>query len=314
MKVLGIESTAHTIGLGLIDHKKIICNLKASYTTKSGGIIPAKSADFLAKSIPSLLSKLPVKMQDIDLISFSQGPGIGQCLSTGAMLARTIALKYNKPIIGVNHCIAHIEIGKLVTKAKEPILLYVSGANTQVIAFEGGKYRIFGETLDMGAGNFLDSFGRALDLGFPAGPVIEKLALTGKYIEVPYTVKGMDVAFGGLLTNIKQKINGIKKEDLCYSVQETIFAMLIEVAERAMAHCKKNELLLGGGVACNKRLQEMANIMCKERNAQCFIPENQYLVDNGVMIAWLGLEEYQKGRRMNIKDTAIRPEWRTDEE
>lgn len=318
MIILGIESTAHTFGAAVLKDKKILSNVKDSYMTKKGGMIPNKVADHHVEVcdevIKKALEKAKVNLKDIDLIAFSQSPGLGHALRIGAVAARTLSLKLNKPIIGVNHCVAHLEIGKLLTKAKNPVLLYASGANTQVIAFEGQKYRVFGETLDMGVGNFLDSFARFLELGFPGGPKIERLAKKGKYIEIPYVVKGMDVSFGGILTNIKQKYNqGVKKEDLCYSVQETVFAMLLEVAERAMAHCDKNELVLGGGVACNSRLKEMAEKMCKDRDAKCFIPENQYLVDNAAMIAWLGLVEYKAGIRMKIKDTEIKPYERTDD-
>lgn len=318
MKVLGIESTAHTFGASVIDNKKILSNVKDSYFTEKGGMIPNKVAEHHVEVcnfvINEALEKANVKLKEIDLISFSQGPGLGHALRIGAVAARTLALKLNKPLIGVNHCVAHLEIGRLLTKAKYPVLLYASGANTQVIAYEGKKYRIFGETLDQGVGNFLDSFARFLDLGFPGGPKIEQLAKKGKYIEIPYVVKGMDISFGGILTNIKQKYKkGIKKEDLCYSVQETVFAMLLEVAERAMAHCDKDELVLGGGVACNSRLKEMAIQMCKDRDAKCFIPENQYLVDNAAMIAWLGLLEYKAGIRMKIKDSEIKPYERTDD-
>jgi len=318
MKVLGIESTAHTFGVAVIDNRNILSNVKDSYFTEKGGMIPNKVADHHIEVVDSVikeaLEKAKIKLKDIDLISFSQGPGLGHALRIGAVAARTLALKLNKPLIGVNHCIAHLEIGRLLTKAKDPVLLYVSGANTQVIAYEGKKYRIFGETLDQGVGNFLDSFARFLDLGFPGGPKIEQLAKKGKYVEIPYVVKGMDVSFGGILTNIKQKYKkGIKKEDLCYSVQETVFAMLLEVAERAMAHCDKSELLLGGGVACNSRLKEMSMQMCKDRNAKCFIPENQFLVDNAAMIAWLGLLKYKAGIRMNLSETEIKPYERTDD-
>jgi glycoprotease/Kae1 family metallohydrolase len=315
MICLGIESTAHTLGLGVVDSKSIKENLRLSYTTQQGGIIPSKAADFLVASVPELLKKLKTPLDKLDLIAFSQGPGIGHCLRIGAFLARALAYRLNKPIIGVNHCIAHLEIGKLATRAKKPVLLYVSGANTQVIAFRGGKYRVFGETLDMGAGNFLDAFGRALGLGFPAGPKLEQLALTSnKYIKLPYTVKGMDVAFGGLLTNLKQRIaKGEAKAALAYSAQETAFAMLMEIAERAMAHCSSSELLLGGGVACNSRLQDMAEIMCRERDANLFVPDKALLVDNGAMIAWLGLTEYRAGKRQTLSDTRVRPDWRTDD-
>ena len=262
------------------------------------------------------LAAAKIKLSDVDLISFSQGPGLAPCLVVGMEKAKEIASKIKKPIIGVNHCIAHLEIGRLFTKCKDPVLLYVSGANTQVIAYEGGKYRIFGETLDNGVGNFLDGFARFLGLGFPGGPKIYELALKSKnYIELPYVVKGMDVSFGGIQTNLKQKIDSgkYKVEDLCYSCQETVFAMLVEVAERAMAHCEKGELLLGGGVACNLRLQEMCKNMCSDRDAKCFIPPNSVLVDNGLMIAWEGIVEYKSRGGDNTNKLDIKPYERTDD-
>jgi len=229
--------------------------------------------------------------------------------------AKELSKELNIPLIGINHCIAHLEIGKLTTKAKDPVLLYVSGANTQVIAYEGKKYRIFGETLDQGVGNALDSFARHMGLGFPGGPKLYNLSKRSKkFIELPYSVKGMDISVSGILTNLKQKYDSRKfsKEDLSYSAQETIFAMLLEVAERAMAHLNKKEILLGGGVCCNKRLQQMAKIMCKERNAKCFIPENEFLVDNAGMIAWQGiLQKKQATKKLFSID--IKPYERTDE-
>jgi N6-L-threonylcarbamoyladenine synthase len=185
-----------------------------------------------------------------------------------------------------------------------------------VIAFEGGKYRIFGESLDGGVGNFLDTFARHLGLGFPGGPKIAALAEKGrKLIEIPYVVKGMDISVSGILSKLKHLYDSGKysKEDLAFSCQETVFAMLVEVSERAMAHCDKKELLLGGGVACNKRLQKMCRQMCRDRNAKCFVPANEYLVDNAAMIAWLGMVEYNVGVRMKLEDTGIKPYERTDD-
>ncbi|MBU4283854.1 MAG: tRNA (adenosine(37)-N6)-threonylcarbamoyltransferase complex transferase subunit TsaD, partial [Nanoarchaeota archaeon] len=215
MICLGIESTAHTFGVGIVKDRKVLANVMDSYTTKSGGIIPVNAAEhhieICDNVIQDALKKAGIKLKQVDLISFSQGPGIGHCLRIGAMIARSLSLMLNKPIIGVNHCIAHLEIGKLLTKSKDPVLLYASGANTQIIAFEGGKYRIFGETLDSGVGNFLDAFARYIGLGFPGGPKLDKLSQKGKnFIELPYVVKGMDVSFGGILTNLKQKFNSKK--------------------------------------------------------------------------------------------------------
>lgn len=318
MITVGIESTAHTFGIGIMKERTILANAKKTYTSDSG-IIPSKAADHhvevCADVFENALKTAKIQKKDIDVIAFSQGPGIGHMLRIGAMFARTLAATLNKPLVGVNHCIAHLEISRLVTKAQEPILLYVSGANTQVIAYEAGKYRIFGETLDIGVGNLLDSLARKLGIGFPGGHAIEQLAKKGRqYIELPYVVKGMDVSFGGLLTSMEKKISsGYSKEDLCYSCQETVFSMLVEVTERALAHTGKTEVLLGGGVACNKRLQNMVQIMCTERNAQSFIPENQYLVDNGAMIAWLGKLMFEAGITIPIEKSQIEPYVRTDD-
>jgi len=321
MICLGIESTAHTFGIGIITEKgKILANIKDSYTNPNGGIHPTEAKHHHEKIADNIISKAleeaKLTLNDIDLISFSQGPGLAPCLVVGLGVAKELASKLKVPIIGVNHCCAHLEIGRLLTKAKDPVLLYVSGANTQVIAYEGKKYRIFGETLDQGVGNFLDAFARYIGLGFPGGPKIAELAnKSNNYIELPYVVKGMDISVSGILTNLKQKYDSkrYKIEDLAYSTQETVFAMLIEVAERAMAHCQKNELLMGGGVCCNTRLKEMAIKMCKNRNAECFIPENDVLVDNGIMISWLGLIEHKAGIKMNIDDIDIKPYERTDD-
>ena len=317
---LGIESTAHTFGVAVIKDKKVLSNVKSVYTTKKGGLIPVKVGEhhieICDKVLKEAVSKANIKLKNIDIISFSISPGLGHCLRIGAVVARTLALKLNKPLIGVNHCIAHLEIGRMLSGFDDPVLLYVSGANTQVIAYDGGKYRIFGETLDIGIGNFIDSFARFLGLGFPGGPKIEQLASKSKnYIELPYTVKGMDVSFGGLLTNLKTKYKTgkYKVEDLAYSTQETVFAMLTEVSERAIAHCEKTELVLGGGVACNKRLQEMCRLMCEDRDAKFYCPKNQFLVDNAAMIAWTGLLMYKAGVTVKVEDSAIKPYERTDD-
>ena len=360
MICLGIESTAHTFGVGIIDEKgKILANAKDSYTTKTGGIVPIEAAKHHAevkdKVLEEALKKSGLTLNNIDIIAFSQGPGLLPCLLQGLHFAKELVKKTKKPLVPVNHCIAHLEIGKLLTKSKDPVLLYASGANTQIIAYAAGKYRIFGETLDQGVGNFIDAFARHTGLGFPGGPKIAELAKSGSYVELPYSVKGMDVSFAGLLTNIKQKYDKIKNKenkeevngdidngnenkseslksltlsskpstkdinqtynlnDLAYSLQETAFAMLIEVSERAMAHLHKKELLLGGGVACNKRLQEMCAIMCKERKAESFCPPNEVLTDNAAMIAWLGILMFKAGVKIDPNKADIKPYERTDE-
>ena len=357
--VLGIESTAHTFGVAIVDSEgKILSNVKDVYTTEKGGMIPLEvkkhhqfvSEELYKKAIEE--SKIPV--DKIVAVAFSNAPGLSPCLLEGMRFAKKIAEELNVPLVPVNHCIAHLEIGE-TTGAKDPVLLYASGANTQIIAYETGKYRVFGETLDLGVGNFIDTFARYAGMGFPGGPKIQKLAEAGKnFIELPYSIKGMDVSFSGLQTKLKnlldkngqlgksnqpdkfflerlargRKSNSDPKsppvenpkfstellEDLAFSMQETVFAMLVEAAERALAHTGKKELLLGGGVACNSRLQEMCRLMCEERNVKYFCPERSLLVDNAGMIAYLGLKMY-KARifEKDLDKIDINPRERTDD-
>jgi len=303
MNCLGIESTAHTFGVSVVDFNgSILSNEKDVFTTDSGGMVPHEVASHHRAVCDSVLKraleKADVKMPDINLISYSHGPGLSPALVVGKDFAKQLAQDNNIDIIGVNHCVAHLTIGTLVTPAKDPVYLYVSGVNTQVIAFAANKFRIFGETLDIGLGNALDKFGREAGLGFPAGPKIEELAKKGTYTELPYTVKGMDMSFAGIVTKTKQLLDsGVSTEDLCYSIQETCFAMLAEVAERAMAHCEKKELLLIGGVGANKRLIEMLEKMCKHREADFYSVPLEYAGDQAAMIAWQGILEYSNGKR-----------------
>jgi N6-L-threonylcarbamoyladenine synthase/N6-L-threonylcarbamoyladenine synthase/protein kinase Bud32 len=320
---LGIEGTAHSIGVGIVQKTnkscKVLSNVIKTYQPEKGGIHPREAANhhttYIADLIQESLTKAHQKISNINLISFSQGPGLGPCLRTAATAARALSLKTEKPLMGVNHCVAHLEIGRgTIKECQDPVLLYVSGANTQVIAFAEGKYRVFGETLDVGIGNCLDKFGRTIGMKFPSGPQIEQLAKKGKqYLKLPYSIKGMDIAFSGLLTAAEQYYRqGNNLEDICFSLQETTFAALTEVTERAMAHTEKQEVLLGGGVASNTRLREMVSTMARERHAEFFVPAKDLCIDNGAMIAWLGLIMYQSGYRMAVEESMINQRFRTD--
>lgn len=316
---LGIEGTAEKTGVGIVDSEgNILAMAGEQLYPKEGGIHPREAAEHHAKWIPQLIpqaiEEAGISYNDIDFISFSQGPGLGPALRTVATAARTLALSLDIPIIGVNHCIGHVEIGKLDTAAKNPVTLYVSGGNSQVIAYESGRYRIFGETLDIAIGNCLDHFGRETGLGHPGGPIIEKLAKKGDYVELPYVVKGMDFSFSGLLSAaLRAYKNGVAIEDICYSLQETAFAMLVEVTERALTHTAKDEVLLCGGVSANSRLRDMMKIMAEEHYAKFYMPEMKYSGDNGVMIAWLGQLMYKNFGPLAIEDTNIIQRFRTDE-
>lgn len=319
MLCLGFEGTAHTLGIGLVaEDGTLLANVRAMHRPPSGGIHPREAANHHAAQLPSLLRQAleegGADLREVDLVAFSQGPGLGPCLRTVATAARALSLALAVPLLGVNHCVAHLEIGRRVTEASDPVLLYLSGGNTQVIAYAHGRYRVFGETLDIGLGNLLDKFGRERGLPFPSGPEIERIATRGsRLLPLPYSVKGMDVAFSGILTAALQQAGaGAALEDLCYSLQEVTFAMVTEVAERAMAHLDKAEILLGGGVACNRRLQAMTETMAHARDAQRFVPPPDLCVDNGAMIAWTALLMHGAGTRQRVRDTAVAPNQRTD--
>jgi len=321
MICLGIESTAHTLGIGIVNNKgEVLANEKSTYTTDKGGIHPRKAVEhhvlFYDFVLKRALKAANIALADVDLIAFSRGPGLGGCLRIGAAAARALATALKIPIIGVNHCIAHIEIGKLTSGFKDPITLYTSGANTQILALASGRYRVFGETLDTGVGNFLDSFGRALHLGFPAGAKIEELASKGKkYVEIPYTIKGMDFAFSGIQTKLEQlaRSKKYKKEDLCYSCQETVFAILTEATERAIAQIDKSEILLTGGVAANKRLTKMLATMAKDRGCKFAVVPFSLACDNGAMIAWQGIVKRKASGVDAVLNTKPMQNWRTDD-
>lgn len=322
---LGIESTADDFSVGISTFNgEITANVISGYVPTKGGIHPREAArhhsEVASKILEKAFKKAGIKPRDLSIIAFSQGPGLGPCLRTGATVARALASYLDIPLVGVNHCVAHIEIGKLETDTKDPVTLYVSGGNTIVSAFDSGRYRVFGETLDIALGNCLDVFAREAGLhqrvGEPFGAVVEKIAAKGKkLIHLPYTVKGMDMSFSGLLT---AAINLLKKgeyklEDLCYSLQETVFSMVTEVTERALAHTEKKEVLLTGGVAANKRLQSMIKAIAKEHDAKFCVMPREFAVDNGAMIAWTGVLAYTHGVVTPIKESFVRLRWRLEE-
>ncbi|MEM2465100.1 MAG: KEOPS complex N(6)-L-threonylcarbamoyladenine synthase Kae1 [Candidatus Bathyarchaeia archaeon] len=322
---LGIESTADDFGVGIVSFSgKVLANVNSVYIPEKGGIHPREAsrhhATVAGKVIAEAFRRSGVKPKEIDVVAFSQGPGLGPCLRVGATVARALASYLNKPLVGVNHCLAHIEIGKMINRVKDPVTLYVSGGNTIVSAFEAGRYRVFGETLDIAIGNCLDVFAREAGLrpepGKPLGAVVEELASKGgKLISLPYTVKGMDLSFSGLLT---AAINLLREgkyslEDLCFSLQEIAFSMLTEVTERALAHTEKREVLLTGGVAANKRLQEMLRVMAEEHDACFSVVPKEYATDNGAMIAWTGILCYKYGLTIPVEKSFVKLKWRLDD-
>jgi len=304
-------------------------SVPASYrfiTPPGQGFLPRETAvhhqQWAVKLVQQALLEGGVEPRQIDCIAFTKGPGMGGPLVTCAVVARMLSQLWRVPMIGVNHCVGHIEMGRLVTGAHNPVVLYVSGGNTQVLAYADKRYRIFGETVDIAIGNCLDRFARVLNLPNDPAPGynIEQLAKKGsKLIDIPYVVKGMDVSFSGILSFIETAAkemldsNQATPADLCFSLQETIFAMLVEITERAMAHVGAPDVLIVGGVGCNLRLQEMMGIMVSERGGKCYSTDDRYCIDNGAMIAWPGLLSLTCGQRTALEDSTCTQRYRTDE-
>lgn len=322
MIAIGFEGSANKLGIGIIRNDVILSNERTTYITPPGtGFVPSATAEHhrreILKLLKKALDKAEVALKDIDVFCYTKGPGMASPLIVVATVARTLAFYFKKPLVPVNHCIAHIEMGRFITKAQNPTLLYVSGGNTQVIAYKDGVYKIFGETLDIAIGNCLDRVGR--HLGLPNDPCtaanVEKYALKGeKYIEIPYVVKGMDVSFSGILSyckNFKYK-DAQDQYDLCFSLQETTFAMLIEVTERAMAYTNSTEALIVGGVGCNRRLQEMMETMVSQRNGSVHCTDERFCIDNGLMIAHTGLLMHKSGCSFSFGELQCQQRFRTD--
>jgi N6-L-threonylcarbamoyladenine synthase/protein kinase Bud32 len=309
-RILGIEGTAWNLSAALFNDD-LIALYSRPYRPVSGGIHPREAAQHHASAMKEVISRVIGDPSAIDGVAFSQGPGLGPCLRTVATAARTLALRLDVPLIGVNHCVAHIEIGRFATGCDDPIVLYASGANTQVLGYLNARYRIFGETLDIGIGNALDKFARSKGLRHPGGPAIEALARKGEPLDLPYTVKGMDLAFSGLVSAAKESAAPL--EDVCCGLQETAFSMCVEVTERALAHAGKDEVLLVGGVGANRRLQEMLRLMCEERGASFYVPEQKYLGDNGAMIAYTGGIMLEAGQTLEVRESAVIPGFRSDD-
>ncbi|MEM4389196.1 MAG: KEOPS complex N(6)-L-threonylcarbamoyladenine synthase Kae1 [Candidatus Micrarchaeia archaeon] len=317
MICLGIESTAHTLGVGVVSGKRVLANQLAVYKPVGEGIHPRKAAEHHAEkfreTLEGALSRAGVGADDIDVIAYAKGPGLGAPLRVASVAARALSLSLGVPVVGVNHCIAHIEIGKLFTRFKDPLVLYASGGNTQVIVKEGRRYHVIGETLDIGVGNLFDTFARSLGVKWAHGSTVERMAEGGRYVPLPYVVKGMHLSFTGLLTEAVKALAKQDKRDVCFSLQETAFSMLAEVTERALALTKKREVLVCGGVAQNSRFRQMIEKMAKPHGARVGSPPNEFNADNGAMIAYTGLLMYQHGMFEKFSAIGARQKFRTDE-
>jgi N6-L-threonylcarbamoyladenine synthase len=322
MLCLGIESTAHTFGCSVVDSRgKMLSDARDVYKAPEGsGIHPREASRHHMQVSPDILrnalKSANITMKDIDIVGYSAGPGLGPCLRVGAVIARTVAGVYKKRLVPVSHALGHIELGAMLTGASDPLVLLVSGGHTMILAFSHGRWRVFGETLDITVGQLLDQFGRALGFASPCGDRIEQLASqsAGKYLQLPYIIKGNDVSFSGLLTAaVKLASCNAELSDTCYSLQETAFAMLAEAVERALSFTSKKEMMIVGGVAANKRLAQMLDNVCSRQDAKLFVCPIKFAGDNGAQIAWTALREYLATKmNVEVEESTVQQSWRLD--
>ncbi|KAI6352952.1 CCAAT/enhancer-binding protein gamma [Pyricularia grisea] len=333
---LGCEGSANKLGIGIIAHPPegetgdpvVLSNVRDTFVSPPGtGFLPKDTAahhrSFFVRVAQQAIRDAGVTVAEVDCICYTKGPGMGAPLTSTAIGARTLALLWGKPLVGVNHCVGHIEMGRAITGADNPVVLYVSGGNTQVIAYAEQRYRIFGETLDIAVGNCLDRFARTLKISNDPAPGynIEQLAKQGSVLlDLPYAVKGMDCSFSGILTRADElaaqmaaKPELFTPADLCFTLQETVFAMLVEITERAMAHVGSTQVLIVGGVGSNERLQEMMGAMARDRGGSVYATDERFCIDNGIMIAHAGLLAYETGFRTPLEESTCTQRFRTDE-
>ena len=323
MLSLGVESTAHTFACSVVDSRgKILSDARDIYRAPEGkGIHPREASrhhmEASSKVLHNALRSAGVSMEEIDIIGYSAGPGLGPCLRVGAVVARALAGFYGKPLVPVNHALGHIELGALLTGASDPLVLLVSGGHTMLLAFSHGRWRVFGETLDITVGQLLDQFGRALGFASPCGGRIEEIAdkSSGQYLQLPYAIKGNDVSFSGLLTAAIRMAseNQDRLADVCSSLQETAFAMLAEATERALSFTGKKQAMIVGGVAANRRLVQMLQRACARHGAKLFACPIKFAGDNGAQISWTAIQEYKaEKKQVRIDKSYVHQSWRLD--
>jgi len=319
MAVLGIESSAHTLGVGVVENGVVLANERSMYKITDKGMIPSKLADFhsnnVGKTIISALKTAKLEIKDIDAIGYTRGPGIGACLQVGQIAAKSLSERYRLPLFPVNHGVAHIEVTRALFRLRDPLALYVSGGNSQILARVNEPYRhyhIYGETFDIGIGNMLDVFARAAKLNPAWGSTVARASEGGKYIKMPYTVKGMDFTFTGLLTNAIGMLGRHPLRDVAFSLQETSFAMLCEATERALLLTGKRELLLCGGVAQSRRLKNMMQSISRNHKTRFGVAPNEFNADNGAMIAVVAEKMLKSGMKVRESDCTTEQRYRID--
>ena len=340
--ILGFESSCDETAVSIIqenenDKPLILSNIISSQIDvhkEFGGVVPELAARSHVEKIDLITKKAieesNIKIQDIDAVATTAGPGLVVCLSVGLSFGKTIAQSLKKPFIAVNHLEGHALSPKLNSKIDYPyLLLLISGGHSQFLSVEGlGKYKRLGTTIDDAVGEAFDKTAKLLGIEFPGGPRIEEYAKKGnpnKY-ELPKPIinkGGCNLSFAGLKTAVLRVTKQIKtdqeKYDLASSFQKTVEEILYKKSKVAFKEFKningdkENTFVVAGGVAANKKIREVLTKLCNEENFDAIFPPINLCGDNAAMIAMVGLEKF-KIKQFNKPDYPAKPRWALDEE
>ncbi len=320
MIVLGVESSCDETACAIVkDGKEVLSNVVLSQIdihTKFGGVVPEIASREhvynVSMCFEEAFKKANLKPEDIDLVAVTEGPGLIGSLLVGVNAAKTFALMYNKPLIGLNHLAGHIYANAIEHEMKFPsIALLVSGGNTELIYMkEHFSFELIGETLDDAVGEAYDKVARVVGIGYPGGPIVDKLAHLGEdTYHLPRVTLGNDnynFSFSGLKSavinlnhNAEQRGEKIDVNNLCASFQEAVTDVLTEKALRACKEYGVKQLIVAGGVSANKGLKEKLNRKNTNKDLEICIPSIKYCTDNAVMIAAAGYYRYQKNNSLD---------------
>ena len=336
MYILGIETSCDDTCAAVLKDSQILSNIISSQIDlhqKWGGVVPniAKRAhqERIMPVIATALKRAKVKIEDIDLIAVTIGPGLSIALSVGLNTAKDLASKYNLKIIAVNHVEGHIFSNFLTNSLGKPLrpflfpslALTISGGHTKLVLVNGiGDYQVVGETLDDAAGEALDKSAKLLGLGYPGGPVIERISATGDntFLKLPSPIadkKILDYSFSGLKTAFYYQIKDWPREkinqhlsDLAASFQTAVFNTLLRKYALAIAKYQPKSLLVSGGVAANLILRKRVRALAKSYHLPLYLPFKKELnTDNAAMIALVGYYHFKKGESSNLGDIDVNP-------
>ncbi len=333
MKVLGIETSCDETGIALYDSERgLLADALYSQVElhqQYGGVVPElASRDHIRKTLPlirQVMDNADYKLQDLDGLAYTAGPGLAGALLVGASIGRSLGMTLGIPTLGVHHMEGHLLAPLLEENAPEfPfVALLVSGGHTQLVEVpEMGRYTVIGESVDDAAGEAFDKVAKMLELPYPGGPQVSKLAESGTpgrfAFPRPMTNRpGLDFSFSGLKTftlntiqdnSVEGMLDGQTKADIAFEFQEAVVDTMVIKCRRAFQHSGMNTLVIAGGVSANSRLREKLAHMAKQEGGNLYYPDLTHCTDNGAMIAYAGCMRLLAGQQDDLGIQA-RPRW-----